>query len=735
MVTPESTVTVKPLDRLILLVVLALSAVMLGWMTQSLWTGKVPFTGDLLHFHYPLRDFYAGALSSGQSFDWMPTLFTGFHVVGEGQLGAYHPLHWLLYRYVPLNTAFAIELVGAYPFLFGGTWLLLRRWTTPGAAAFGAMLFTFCGFNLSHGVHVNMVAVVAHTPWLLWAIHQMWTSTKWQESTKNLGIISLLTGSQLLLGHPQGVWFSGLIEASYLGLLMTNSPRPSWLHKTGTWATAKVLGLAIGAVQVLATLHAVRQSNRSFDFSFSTSFALPPTQLLQLLEPYLNWSRVLRWTEVAGDELAAYGGAVALVLAAWWLASYLARRTSGETTAADRLGLGALVFGLFGLWLALGADGGLYLLQTNLPLVGQFRAPARYVLFTQLALAIIAALAMLQLSRATSPGGQRDPGTLWAPWGLVAVSTLVAVWWTLDKGQSDAMGRQAVLAVTLGPLLFAAAAGLLTLAVRGIRWAVIGLVLLAAGDQALYGLGGVIAWQDYLTPNTVSELLAAETKGLVPRGPARIARGGNPNIWVLDGYHTLEGYAAIAPRKLLDYRSPQALQVARVEYVHADLQRLAKLPNTEQLTDYWYQIPEPVARARLVTESRVSQNPNVDLSSLDVERVALTTHDLSLPPGTAGNAEIVFDEPGDIRVVTTTETRQLLIVSEGFDEGWTATVDGQSVSVERVYGDFIGSVVPAGQHEVALRFRPGYVPASRIISLFGGALALFLATGLRVRKR
>jgi hypothetical protein len=92
---------------------------------NALVTGQIPFTGDLLHFHYPLRDFYGRALANGHGFDWMPSLFGGFYVVGEGQLGGYHPLHWLLYRFVPLDTAFAIELVWAYPVLFAGMFVFL----------------------------------------------------------------------------------------------------------------------------------------------------------------------------------------------------------------------------------------------------------------------------------------------------------------------------------------------------------------------------------------------------------------------------------------------------------------------------------------------------------------------------------------------------------------------------------------------------------------------------------
>jgi len=64
--------------------------------------------------------------------------------------------------------------------------------------------------------------------------------------------------------------------------------------------------------------------------------------------------------------------------------------------------------------------------------------------------------------------------------------------------------------------------------------------------------------------------------------------------------------------------------------------------------------------------------------------------------------------------------RQLLVLSESFDEGWTATVDGRPVRVMRVNGDFLGCVVPAGTHQVALVFAPAHLAWGARVSL--GAL-------------
>src|SRR5262245_44999836 len=82
--------------------------------------GEVYVKDDLGEFHLPLRDFYARQLAAGEQFDWMSSLFGGFYVTGEGQLGAYHPLHLALYWTLPLWLAFDLELLLTYPLVFAG---------------------------------------------------------------------------------------------------------------------------------------------------------------------------------------------------------------------------------------------------------------------------------------------------------------------------------------------------------------------------------------------------------------------------------------------------------------------------------------------------------------------------------------------------------------------------------------------------------------------------------------
>ena len=109
------------------------------------------------------------------------------------------------------------------------------------------------------------------------------------------------------------------------------------------------------------------------------------------------------------------------------------------------------------------------------------------------------------------------------------------------------------------------------------RAAVVALVLLAAADQALYGLNGVIAWQDFVT-RAAGDRLPGHQLVSAAAGETRLVRGNFPNLYLLANHRLLDGYVAIAPSKQLDYHQPNALRVAQVEYAHADFFTGAPVP-------------------------------------------------------------------------------------------------------------------------------------------------------------
>src|SRR5690348_1869498 len=97
------------------------SGALLVPLVLPLIASRVFVFNDLAWFHLPLRYLYQQAMRAGDTVLWTPSLFAGFYLHGEGQIGLFHPFHQLLYRVLPLPAAFNLELIANYPAAFAGT--------------------------------------------------------------------------------------------------------------------------------------------------------------------------------------------------------------------------------------------------------------------------------------------------------------------------------------------------------------------------------------------------------------------------------------------------------------------------------------------------------------------------------------------------------------------------------------------------------------------------------------
>ena len=310
-------------SRLLLPLVFACILTLLLALAWPILLGQVYTANDLGDFHLPLRSFYAQQLSRGEPFDWCPSLYCGFYLTGEGQVGAYHPLHWLLYRNLPLSLAFDLECLLSYPFMLVGIVMLLRRWKCSlESALFGALVFTFSGFNLLHFVHPNAIAIIAHVPWLLWSADIMLRSGNANHRRLAVAAIALLTASQILLGYPQFVLYSLAIEIGYIVAFTWIDSRSlkAEIAPILRWLFAIACGTLIGAVQLLPTIdafeHSIRQTSGTDSAAVSLGTSLQPLNLTQLIAPYLFIKRAVGQNTL---ELSLYAGIIPFTLAVWWL--------------------------------------------------------------------------------------------------------------------------------------------------------------------------------------------------------------------------------------------------------------------------------------------------------------------------------------------------------------------------------------------------------------------------------
>jgi hypothetical protein len=620
---------------------------------------------------------------------WTPSIFSGLYLHGEGQAGLLHPFHLFLYGLLPLSIAFNLELLASYVAAFVGmTWFLRRLRLTWAATLFGAMLFAFSGFTLLHHHHLNMVAIVAHLPWLLAASDVLFSDASGRRRTLAWAACVGLLGSELLLGFPQAVWWNLLAFGAYAAFRVVETRR--W-RPLAACAAAVGVGILVGGIQLVPTADQAAHSQRvGVKQDFVLTISLHPANLIQIVSPYALRDGV--YSEADGywfHEFGIYSGAILPVALAWvWTRRRALPGRRALIVAITGLALVALL-------LALGRYGGVAWLLAYVPGLQGIRAPARYILFVQFGLAILAAVAFDDLEAIASGRSyavEHPPLALWIPAALAIASTLA-----LNEGlvirsrylatiAHAAPGAAIVLAVTM----------LVYLAAQRVRWAIAGLVLVTALDLGFWGIRFVRQHR----PQTLDQLVGRLP--LAPSTPANAyasAYHAGPygyNVPVLKGYRLTSGYVGLVPATTHHLDGTRALQWAGTRWVITSR-------GSAKRTDMG------VPRARFE----------------DADGNALTD-----------GVELTVDRPGRLVLRARASGPRVLALTERFHDGWSATIDGRRVRTRRVHEDFLGVVVKSGEHLVEFRFMPQsfvYGAASTGIGLV--LVAGVLAVGLRPRRR
>src|SRR5262245_38697435 len=353
---------------------------------------------DVLLYFVPYRTYLAHAWQQGRWLPlWNPHIFLGAPFLANVQAAALYPPNLLLLLLPPAAAvgwlvALHLGLAGAGMYLYGQVALRLR---TAGSAV-AALVFMLSAYLVSHAGHVNQSNTLGWTPWLMLAADRAARRPRPATLAAVAGLVALV----ILAGHSQQAYFS-FILAAIAALRQLWGPlvrRRRWLPSLRALLLLG-LGVALGAglasLQLAATAELAGQSVRSGGLPLADAGVphLPIQGVIgDLLPNYLAEHRA----EFAGSVGAAALALVALALAARW------RRPA--------IGLWAGL-GLLGLAAAFGPRAVVYhVLYRALPGLDLFRGPARLLLFTTIAAAVLAGYGTLtgcQLAAAWRRGRRR----------------------------------------------------------------------------------------------------------------------------------------------------------------------------------------------------------------------------------------------------------------------------------------------------------------------------------------
>lgn len=317
-------------------------------------SGKLPIPSDtIIGLYHPFRDLYAKEYPNGIAYKnflitdpvrqqypwrflavsleksgllplWNPYSFGGTPLLANFQTAAFYPLNILLFL-LPFQIGWSI-LVMLQPLLAGlFLYLYLRRMRLSElAAAFGGVIFAFCGFSIAW-LEWNLLGQVAlWLPLILLAKEHLLAKT----SYKWIIVLIFAECSAFLAGHLQTFFYLALISESYLIARVIQIIHGE-KQKTHFWKKAwgkyyqfliySLIIIVVTFIQWLPTVQFVLQSARDtdqLDAWKQAGWFIPWQNLVQFFSPdfFGNPTTLNYWGVWNYGEFVGYIGLFPLII-------------------------------------------------------------------------------------------------------------------------------------------------------------------------------------------------------------------------------------------------------------------------------------------------------------------------------------------------------------------------------------------------------------------------------------
>jgi hypothetical protein len=721
--------------------------------------------GDLAQFLYPTYTFAAEWWRRGIIPLWNPHLFAGAPFVGDPQSGIFYPLNLLTFLIsAPLTFRdleylsvlhFFIAGAGMYAFLRWSKFAVRRspfamsngelRISIPAALA-GALAFEFSDLFITHFGNLNLIAVVAWLPLVLLFYRRAVTDCPREFRGNGRDSAGAGVSRRTHTVVPVHRVRARLVRATRDGCRTRDGRRTNdegrrakddralvFRHSSLVYLVlVAVVAVGLAAPALLSSIEFTQHTVRAaYSYEQAAQYSLPPAQLIGLFVPgFFGRGPQNAWGPWARVEVG-YIGILPILLA---LLALVLRRD------APARFFGALA--LVGLALALGGyailHGWLYQL---VPGFGQLRAPARFIVLMDFALATLAAFGFDVLLRALPRASERAFKRIVraAPFAFLLIAlpagALAYAILILGQGQDPVLFARiahATNALAFFILLLAlATALLLARATRFFRprvWAVLALALIFFD---LFSLG---AYVDASTddPTRVFEHPDAvaffKSDGALfridPRGT------GVDNVWLPDAsiLYGLFDVNGDNPLVLADFerywealgsRSSRAYDLLNAKYLiarkSAPVDRAKFTLAFEDAAFNIYENTRVLPRAFVVSDVRVVPNRAAALDAVRADDFD-AAKSVVLEQAISGQRSPVSSQQSAVKIVgyganeilldVDAPSAGVLVLSEVFYPGWRAWVNDREVEVLRANYLFRAVEISAGAQRVRLLFDP-----------------------------
>jgi hypothetical protein len=231
----------------------------LAFYAIPLFSGNVAIHWDAITYYYPYQKLFADSLHNGKLPFWTSSIFSGFPVLADLQMGAWYPLNWPFFlagiRYGSLFGELWLHALAA---ALGAYLLCHHLIESRRASLLAALMYGFSGYFAAHSEHIGLFQAVAYLPILLWSFLRAIE----KPCASRLAAACLLGGCLCLTGHFQSVLY--VISAMWLTALWRTTEEPAkWMKLAGVALLVTVLSPMLAAVQLLPSFQLLRHAYRA----------------------------------------------------------------------------------------------------------------------------------------------------------------------------------------------------------------------------------------------------------------------------------------------------------------------------------------------------------------------------------------------------------------------------------------------------------------------------------------
>jgi hypothetical protein len=399
--------------------IFVLSAAFAVFFWDALCMRGALFYFDITEINYPYRAFLADELRAGRFSRWCPGLYCGLPLYSESQAGYLHPLKYLLYPWLETWRAFNLDTILSVWLTAVGTYLWLRRHVGPSGALTGAFVFGASGYVWGHLIHTSMINALASVPFVVWGLEWSWETGR----RRGAVLAGLALACQVFAGHLQDALLTiGLVGLYGLYRAATERRGPSRARALEMATIVVAVGVLVSAIQWVPSKELLDRSPRAGGLPWreliygSWMPELLPTLVVR--EAYGTRAHNTDWMHgfYPYHEMNAYMGLLAMALAVIG---------AGGAAARDRwVNFWLIVIGV-GVVLMLGRFTCLFDFAHRVPVLGSSREPVRFHLWVSLAVAAVASVGVERLAR---PGAVSLRGAMILSCTLIVVSIPILVY-------------------------------------------------------------------------------------------------------------------------------------------------------------------------------------------------------------------------------------------------------------------------------------------------------------------